>query len=322
MKRFSAVFYYFLMILIPLMAVLTVMQVKTPEVQGGELSPTPEPEWRTICHVTGYEEIQPIRSTNVNMATQQGISEFNFHFGETNQPAEGQPGSHDGHVGDVWFEGKDHSCPGDGTPTTSPTESPEPTEEPEGTPTPNPTNQPELTPTQTPTPSSQPTVTIAPTQPPAATATPKPEDNKKSMDISKNGPTCEERTFSVSVQLKDDGKEIKDQMVTFSYLSVSKQAKTNDQGRAGVDLDYAGKGEVRAEAEGWPTARATVDELICDGAVLGTTDGDGEVMGASENGQVLGYASTGASTESLGLLIESMGMALMMIGAVKYLAIK
>jgi hypothetical protein len=95
---------------------------------------------------------------------------------------------------------------------------------------------------------------------------------------------------------------------------------TNDQGRAGVDLDYAGKGEVRAEAEGWPTARVMVDELICDGTVLGTIDGGSQsgVSGQSQggNGKILGYASTGANTEAMILLIQSVGLLMIVGGSV------
>lgn len=204
------------------------------------------------------------------------------------------------------------------SPSLTPTQTPTPSGMPTLTPTPSVSMTP--MPTQTPQPTGQPTLTPVPTQPPAVTPTPKPEENNKSMNLSKSGPNCEERTFSISVQLKDDGKEAKNVGVSFTYLNQTKSMTTNNQGRGGVDLDYAGKGEVRAEAEGWPTARVTVDELTCDEAEMGQADGgdQGGVSGQSqeENGKILGYANTGVNTEAMILLIQSVGLLMIVGGSV------
>lgn len=298
MKRVSAWMYYLVLVAVPVILLLTLMGVKTGQVQGGD---QPE-DWWTICHYLGGElwEYEPFY---VDRNTLMGQEKWD---------------DHQEHDADKFYEGKFVACPGTEQPSLTPTQTPTPSGMPSLTPTPSVSMTP--LPTQTPQPTVQPTLTPVPTQPPFATATPKPEENKKNMDISKHGPTCEERTFSVSVQLKDDGKEIKDVKVNFSYLNQTKSATTNDQGRAEADLDYAGKGEVRAEAEGWPTARVTVDELICDGTVLGTADGGGQggVSGQSqgENGKILGYANTGVNTEAMILLIQSVGLLMIVGGSV------
>lgn len=306
MKRLSAFIYYVVLVAVPVFMFLTLMGAKTEQVLGGE----EQENWRTICHVTGHD-LLPIFDRNVDINDTGGLGWFNYHFGDTNHPSEGQSGTHDGHIGDVWFAGKNQHCPGDGEPSLTPTQTP---------PTPTPSVSMTPIPTQTPQPTGQPTLTPVPTQPPAVTATPKPEENNKSMNLSKSGPNCEERTFSVSVQLKDDGKEAKNVGVSFTYLNQTKSMTTNNQGRGGVDLDYAGKGEVRAEAEGWPTARVTVDELTCDEAVGGKADGgdQGGVSGQSqeEDGKILGYANTGVNTEAMILLIQSVGLLMIVGGSV------
>lgn len=314
MKRLSAFVYYVVLVAVPVFMFLTLMGVKTEQVLGGE----EQENWRTICHKTNHD-LKPVFFDNVNMNDVGGIGMFNYHFGDANHPTEGQPGTHDGHIGDVWFVGKYQHCSGDGEPSLTPTQTPTPSGMPTLTPTPSVSMTP--VPTQTPQPTGQPTLTPVPTQPPVVTATPKPEDDKKSMDLSKSGPTCEERTFSVAVQLKDDGKEVRDVRVTFTYLGTTKQAITNNEGRAGVNLDYAGIGEVLAEADSWPTARTSVDELKCEGVVLGKDASGGAVDGyrdtlTTENGKVLGYANTGVNTEAMILLIQSVGLLMIVGGSV------
>jgi hypothetical protein len=110
-------------------------------------------------------------------------------------------------------------------------------------------------------------------------------DSDKKSTLSRSGPNCSVRTMYLTMELKENDKKAAAVEVTFRYNGVQKVVKTNNDGYAGTSFEYAGKGEVSAEAGGWPTQRMNVDELICDGsAVLGaTTDGavGGQVLGAS-----------------------------------------
>jgi hypothetical protein len=197
------------------------------------------------------------------------------------------------------------------TPTEAPT--PTPTDVPEVTPTP--TDVPQPTPTQTPTPEPSkpvtppnPDVTPTPTVP-VGGPEPTPESEDVTMDL-RGSYSCEELNFPMTVELKRDGQKVADTDVTFTYNGVQKTAKTNSDGYASVRFDYTGEGEVVAEAQGFPTQRYAIGDLICGGAVGGVSTEDGQILG------ITSYAATG-STDSM-LLLQLLGLTLTSVGVIGY----
>jgi hypothetical protein len=169
-------------------------------------------------------------------------------------------------------------------PTTAPT--PAPTQTPTLTPTTAPTNNP-----QNPNPTTIPTPTGVSNNS-SATPSTDPDLNDATMTLAASGPTCTERDFYTEAVLKRGNEYQKNVLVKFTYLGASKTATTNDDGKAAITLSYSGVGEVKVEADGYPTKTFTVNQLVCNGEVLGTTT-------SSDSNNGVGGRVLGATTERL-----------------------
>ncbi|PIP53557.1 hypothetical protein COX08_00250 [Candidatus Beckwithbacteria bacterium CG23_combo_of_CG06-09_8_20_14_all_34_8] len=115
-----------------------------------------------------------------------------------------------------------------------------------------------------------PTPSPTPTATPGPTSSPDPNSGKHTT-LGKNGPTCENLTFEITFDVKNDGNPVVDQEITFSYGGDTWTEYTNDDGRANTDAIYNGSGELKAETtDGYPSQSLYVDDLgDCGGGIGG-----------------------------------------------------
>jgi hypothetical protein len=160
----------------------------------------------------------------------------------------------------------------------------------------------EPTPTPSPTPASK--SAPSPTTQPQPTS--QPEGNKsegRQTSLANDNLQCTTSYFDAVMDVKDNGNPVKDLLVRFAFNGVSKEARTNENGRAKVSFDQNGNGSLTATAEGYPSQSMYITAPQCGPVVLDPNrDRKGSVLGAStdstkHSGQVLG-ASTLANTGS------------------------
>jgi hypothetical protein len=197
-------------------------------------------------------------------------------------------------------------------------------EQPELTPTPTPTEEPgcdgdcnEPTPTPEPTetgtPEPTPTGEVGPN--PTPTSTPEtPSTGDKQSDLEVNGPTCTENRFSVKITIRDNDKPVENVAVRFRYKDQEDNQKTNNEGTATTNFTFSGNGDLKVEADGYPTQDRGIKAPENCGV-------GGAVLGASTTGQVLGitsYAAAGVAEEMVMNLMMIGGMLVTAIGATGY----
>lgn len=253
-------------------------------------TPTEEPKKVDICHATHSDEVNPYNKISVNEEAIDGNGDGNAdHNRDDHQDGEDiiPPGPWD-LDGRNWDEaGQAIYNNGCNVPEVTPTVTPTATPTPEVTPT----VTPEVTPTVTPevTPTSGPTPTEGPHQP------------GKESSLA-NDSMCVNGDFEAVFDVKENGNAVKDVLVKFEFNGSTKEAKTNEQGRAKVSF-RAGAGTVKAWADGFPSQQQTLEDPHCPVVHMDPGGRGGQVLGVST------LAATGSSLFTMiGLSSVAMGL--------------
>jgi hypothetical protein len=224
----------------------------------------------TICHATS-SSTNPYEEITIACEALYGKNDNAGHFDENGTP-------HSGH--------EDDFIPHDGATCPAPATSPSPT----------PSSSPD--PSTTPTPSSTPTPTSSPTSGSSGGGNGGggSSDPGKQTSLANDNLQCHNPQFDAVMDVKENGNGIKDVLVTFVFNGQTKQAHTNEHGRAKVTFDRAA-GTITATANGYPSQSMNINVPSCHDVVL---DPDrSKVLGATT------LADTGSSSEfalSIGML--------------------
>ena len=164
------------------------------------------------------------------------------------------------------------------------------------TPTPTPSADPSATPTPTPTPSPEPT-----SSPTIITTS---EESSRRSKLSASTVSCENMSFSAEVELKDNDVAQKNIKVKFVYDNQTKEATTNNDGKASVSFGFSKNDSVYVyPEEGYDSQSSHIQEPenCQSGEVLGTsTEQTGQVLGA--------YAATGTANSIIADLLGLVGI--------------
>lgn len=171
----------------------------------------------------------------------------------------------------------------------------------------------EPTPTPTATPSASPTPSITPSVTPTGTPTPENPD-KESSKLWVEKLACDQYDFRAEMDLMVDNNPVKDVLVSFTYNGLSKNAYTNQDGRASTSFTYTGEAVVKATPNnGFASQESKVTiETNCQelGGIVSTP--------ASTYTQVLGadtYAETGVFEDVMMSIVGLGGATMTSIGA-------
>lgn len=230
----------------------------------------------TICHATS-SETNPYVEITIACEAMYGNGNAG-HFSENGTTLAGHEDDY------VLHEGGSCNIPTEAVPTPTPTESLIPT------PTPMSKNDPQPT-----------------GQPPAA-PTSQSEGNKsegRQSSLANDNLQCTTSYFDAVMDVKDNGNPVRDILVRFAYNGASREARTNENGRAKVAFDQNGNGSLTATAEGYPSQSMYITVPQCGPVALDPDrNRGGSILGTStdstkntKQGQVLG-ASTLADTGS------------------------
>ncbi|HYD35091.1 MAG TPA: hypothetical protein VD999_03425 [Vitreimonas sp.] len=276
-----------------------------------------------ICHATSSDEVNPYVMIDISCEALYGDNGNAGHFDENGSPLNGHEDDYIPHDGET--------CNPEASASPSPTPSvePSPTAEPSATPNPSPTLEPSATPE--PSPSMEPSASpeASPSASPTASSNPAPSNPPESgkgggssesgrqTSLGNDNLQCTQKTFDAAMDVKDNGTGVKDVLVTFVYNGSTKQAHTNENGRAKVTFDQNGNGTITASAEGWNTQSMSLTMPMCGDVHLDPDRSRGSVLGASTGingrgvGQVLGastLANTGSQVEYLLLSVFGTGL--------------
>ncbi len=152
-----------------------------------------------------------------------------------------------------------------------------------------------------------PEITPTPTPTPTATPTPgTPDKERSSLYVQQLA--CFEYDFRAQMDLKSGSNPQKDVLVSFTYNGLSKNAYTNQDGRASVSFTFVGEGLVKATPNnGYKSQEAMV-----------TAETDCSAVGGPIGGQVLGantYAETGILEDIMMSVIGLSGATMTAVGA-------
>lgn len=182
-------------------------------------------------------------------------------------------------------------------PSPSPTISPTPTASPSPTisPMPEVSPSPEVSPTPqiSPLPEVSPTpqVSPSPVASPTPSGTPQPGHN---TSLANDNLQCGNKTFDAVMDVKDNDQAIKDVLVKFTYNGETKEARTNENGRAKVTFEPKVEGTVTATADGYPSQSMYIKlPADCSVVVLDPNRKHGQVLGATT------LADTGTAVDQL-----------------------
>ncbi len=113
---------------------------------------------------------------------------------------------------------------------------------------------------------------------------------------------CVNGDFEAVFDVKENGNAVKDVLVKFEFNGSTKEAKTNEQGRAKVSF-RAGAGTVKAWADGFPSQQQTLEDPHCPVVHMDPGGRGGQVLGVST------LAATGSSLFTMiGLSSVAMGL--------------
>lgn len=176
-------------------------------------------------------------------------------------------------------------------------------------PTPTPTQEP----TPTATPSASPTPSITPSVTPTNTPTPENPD-KESSKLRVEKLACDQYDFRAEMDLMVGNNPVKDVLVSFTYNGLSKNAYTNQDGRASTSFTYTGEAIVKASPNnGFASQEAKVTiETNCQelGGLMSTpTSTYTQVLGADT------YAETGVFEDVMMSIVGLGGATMTSIGA-------
>lgn len=209
-----------------------------------------------ICHATS-SETNPYEDIEIACNAAYGSNGNAGHFDENGTPLSGHEDDlvpHDG-----------QGCPGDPSPTPSVSPSPDPSVEP------------------SPTPSVSPSPTASPTSTPGTTGGGNQEGCHTSL--ANDHLQCNEKSFDAVMDIKDGDTFLKDVLVRFTFNGETKEARTNEFGRARVAYGFTGNGSVYAVPEnGCPSQAMYLTMPACPANASSSnssTNSAGQVLGVS-----------------------------------------